>query len=58
MSGLPGVGLIINRTGDRNFVVLLSNRLALVVAVFVSVLLALKAGGHLGLITDLLRAFK
>jgi len=54
----PGAGLVIRRSGDRNFVVLMSNRFALVVAVFVSVLLALKASGHLGFIAGLLKVFK
>jgi hypothetical protein len=58
MNEPPGAGLVISRTGDRNFVVLVSNRFALIVAVFVSVLLALKASGHLGFIADLLKAFK
>jgi hypothetical protein len=58
MNEPPGAGLLIKRTGDRNFVVLVSNRLALVVAAFVSVLLALKATGQLRFIADLLNAFK
>lgn len=58
MNEPPGAGLVIKRTGDRNFVVLVSNRLALVVAVFVLMWLALKATGQLGLFADLLRVFK
>jgi hypothetical protein len=58
MNEPPGAGLVIRRTGDRNFVVVVSNRLALVVAAFVSVLLALKATGQLRFIADLLKAFK
>ena len=54
----PGAGLVIKRTGDRNFVVLVSNRFALVVAVFVLILLALKPNGQLSFIADLLKTFK
>ena len=58
MNEPPGAGLVIRRTGDRNFVVLVSNRLALVLAAVGSVLLALKASGQLGFITHLLKIFK
>lgn len=54
----PGAGLVISRTGDRNFVVLVSNRFALLVAAFVSVFLALKASGQLGFIADILKVLK
>jgi hypothetical protein len=58
MNEAPGAGLVIRRTGDRNFVVWVSNRFALVVAVFVLVLLALKASGQLSFIADLLKIFR
>jgi len=58
MKEQPGAGLVIRRTGDRNFVIVVSNHLALVVAVLVLLLLALKASGQLGSIPDLLKVFK
>lgn len=58
MNEPPDAGLVIRRSGDRNFVVLVSNRFALVVAVFVLLLLALKASGQLRFIADLLKVFK
>ena len=55
MKEQPGAGSD-QADGDRNFVIVVSNHLALVVAVLVLLLLALKASGQLGSIPDLLRS--
>jgi hypothetical protein len=57
MNEPPGAGLVIGRSGDRNFAVLVSNRLALVVVASVSVVLALRASGQFGFIAHLLKIF-